>query len=189
MFINIEGISGVGKSTIVSLLADKLSATIVKTIPEEFNKLRHFIDNSKFLNIDTLNSRFCFFLSATFYCSDIIKKKQDFCKTIITESYFYRAIAYHKGMGATLNIDLPRDILIPCHNFYLVCNEKNRSIRRNNRKKRTNDWIELSEQKINYILEEYKKFYYCMHVIDTTDYTPREISNQIMTLLKKENAI
>ena len=114
-FIVIEGLDGVGKTTVSNLLAKRLGGVAYKTPPNIFQKIRKVISlkNPKF--------RFYFFLLSLFLASieiSILKRKQH----VICDRYLYSTIAYHKA--ASVNVFSrfsfwKRFILRPDKCFYL----------------------------------------------------------------------
>ena len=59
-FISFEGLSGVGKSTISRLYAEKIDAKLIGTIPEQFSSLRKILDTPT----TNIHARFLFYLAA-----------------------------------------------------------------------------------------------------------------------------
>lgn len=180
-FISIEGLSGVGKSTTSKLLAQQLNAEVVGTIPPNFQELRRFLDN-----LYSIHARFCFFLAAVFYSAEEIKKIVEDGKNVVTESYLYRTIAFHRGMGSNLLFELPKDILLPNYAFHLTCDEQERQRRRMERKKSETYWDRLAENNSAIILQEYTRFQ--MFEIDTSILRPEEVIAQIVNHIMLEES-
>lgn len=180
ILINIEGLSGTGKSTIAELLTSEINAKLERTVPEKFSELRKLIDQSK-----SINARFCFYLSAVFYSIDNIEKNLGLGKNVVVESYFYRTIAFHRGMGSELDIIIPENVLKPTLNIYLECDPKELEKRKKSRVKEINYWTRLSDNNEYEIYKEYSKYKEQMFTIDSTALSPVEIVQKIVDHINK----
>lgn len=178
-FISFEGLSGVGKSTISRLYAEKIGAKLIGTIPESFSSLRKILDTPT----TNIHARFLFYLAAVLEGEKSLKVA--LCsKNVVVESYLYRTIAFHRGMGSNLDISIPEDILLPNVVFYLTCEEKERQRRRVARGKRETYWDCLAERNADNILHEYQHFK--MDSIDTTHLKPEEIVDKLINRFGKK---
>lgn len=180
-FISLEGLSGVGKSTISKLLAEKIKAELVGTIPRIFGDLRRALDHSETTSIHT---RFLFYLAAVLEGERSIREVLSTGKTVVVESYLYRTIAFHRGMGSNFDISIPGDILLPDVVFHLICEEVERQWRRKTREKYETHWGRLAEQNAERILREYQQFK--MSVVDTTCLKPEEVVNELINRLNMD---
>lgn len=136
--IVLEGIDGVGKTTISKILQKELLKNDIPTVRYEehenknkgFNKIKPFIKKSV-----PINSSLLFYLSSGIYKSEIIQKLLT-KKWVICDRYIYSTLAYHKVRGANLSVvnlnNLP--IIIPDFNFLIKVDEKTRITRVTNRK-------------------------------------------------------
>lgn len=174
-FISLEGLSGVGKSTVSKLLANKIGAEIVGTIPEIFDGLRKTIDASETTSI---NARFLFYLSAVLEGEKQVRKLLNAGETVVVESYLYRTIAFHRGMGSEFGVSIPNDVLMPGTIFHLTCDQSERKARREKRKKKETHWDFLAEKNAKAILREYSEF--PMEVVDTTYLTPEDVVEELV---------
>lgn len=182
LFIDIEGLHGVGKSEIVMGVARAINAEYIPTVPDEFEDVRKVFNQT-----DNVNARYCFFLAAVLYSSDKIRQALIAGKNVVVESYLYRTIAFHKGMGAKIDVSLPYDVPMPDVTFHLRCSESVRAMRlinRNNGSPRKGQYDLLAENNQQRILEEYKKF--PMVEVDTTNKQPGEVIDTIKNKIKYE---
>lgn len=178
-FVSLEGLSGVGKSTISRMLAETMCAELVGTIPYTFSDLRKVLDRS---NMTSIHARFLFYLAAVLEGEKSIRTILQSGKNVVVESYLYRTIAFHRGMGSDIDISIPESILLPDVIFHLVCEEGERQQRRRMRQKQETYWDRLAEQNTKNILREYHRFQ--MKVIDTTYLEPEVVVNEIISHLK-----
>ena len=90
MFIALEGLEGVGKTTIGQLAAEKIGATYIKSPSPELNPVRGFVAAS----MEPL-ANFYFYLSGLIILQ---KKIHDALKSgpVIIDRYIDSTIAYHK---------------------------------------------------------------------------------------------
>ena len=179
-FIAVEGLSAVGKSTVAKLLAGELNAKLMRTIPLEFNDLRKFVDSRR-----SIDARFCLFLSAIFCVAEEIESVLQEGNNVVVESYIYRTIAFHQGMGSNLSIEVPRNLITPNYTFLLTCDEEERERRRKARSPKGSIyyWEQLSEENATMILQEYARF--PVHTIDTTNVPPEGVVEAIFDFLKE----
>lgn len=181
MFIALEGLQGVGKSTIYRLLQSQLnnSWTIVPSISKEINNARKIIDATG--NID---ARYLFYLSQVILSGKQIELLLRRGKHVLVESYIYRTITYHEGIGSSLTFrPFQFDIPLPDKIFYLRCDDSERVNRINSRNKRIGFWNELAETNKAQIEEKYAHFIESMVVLDNTTNEPQKTVDIIISHL------
>lgn len=172
VFVAIEGLSGVGKSTTADLLATRLHAARVPTVVSEFDQIRGRIQAQ-----DELNARYLLFLSAICLASLDVQATLEDGYHVVVESYIARTVAYHRGMGATASVVLGR-LAIPDVTIYLTCEAQERVPRLGARGAPRHIWDSLAERCKARIDREYRTF--PMHVIDTTDHDPGSVVDVIL---------
>ena len=178
-FVSLEGLHGVGKTTVSQLLADELGVGRIGTIPPEFNDLRRILDHSPNTNIDT---RFLFYLSAVISCEGIIVEQLNSGRYVVVESYTARTVAFHRGMGSGTKVELCSTVLQPDVIYHLMCDEEERQARILERGEPLTRWVLLAEENSTRILEEYERF--GMVSIETTDVGPDVVVKSIITDLR-----
>lgn len=132
--IVLEGIDGVGKTTISQALKKELGRRHIRSVIYEstekknygFNILKPFIKKrAAKLSID---SSLFFYLSSALFKSEIIKKMLK-KKWVICDRYIYSTIAYHNLKGATKYLfpDLDKfPIIKPDFSFLITVDDKTR---------------------------------------------------------------
>ncbi|MBZ9850289.1 hypothetical protein LB565_20095 [Mesorhizobium sp. CA14] len=130
MIIVLEGLEGVGKTTLGLALAEATSSLYVKTPPAEFNPVRGAIAKA-----ENRFANFYFYLSSIYTIQKTIspfKLSKD--RHAVVDRYIYSTIAYHADgedfnpppfpVGSILSADLT---------VHIVCSDANREARVNNR--------------------------------------------------------
>lgn len=171
IFVTIEGLSCTGKSTVCGMLANTLDASTMPTVPDEYALLR-----KRLASRDLLDARFLLFMSAVVMASTAIQKELASGRHVVAESYIARTIAFHRGMGSSVEIRIP-DLLQPDVSFYLICDESVRADRARRRGGVRHYWDRLAEAHTSEIVQKYGKFTH--HVVDTTTLTPEAVVRQM----------
>lgn len=123
-FIILEGISGIGKSTLARVLSDRLDAASLHTVPG------HYMPWAPVMNAETAAlPQFAFYLSGVLHASDLIRGyiAQG---PVVSDRYISSIVAYH---SAVHDLDMAqvrcllepfRPYLVhPCRTFYLRCTD------------------------------------------------------------------
>ncbi|MET9675015.1 thymidylate kinase [Streptomyces sp. NPDC006482] len=125
-FIILEGISGIGKSTLARLLGERLDASSLHTVPEPFIPWAPVINEQ----IAAL-TQFAFYLSGVLHSTDLIRRYLT-RGPVVADRYISSVIAYHSAVHELdMNqvrglIDPFRPYLVhPDHTFYLRCDDTN----------------------------------------------------------------
>lgn len=176
VFIALEGLRGCGKSTIAPLLADKLGAQHVPTIPAEYSQARTFLDHHS-RNVD---ARAHLFASALLITAERVRALLEADTSVVIDSYVQRTIATHRAYGTV--IDLTPSAALPCAiTFRLECSAAVQATRLRQRQKAGTWWDELADQLATRIEDEYSKF--PSYRINTTDQQPHETIASILATL------
>jgi dTMP kinase len=178
-FIVIEGIDGVGKSTVGSLLAEQIGAFFFQTPPNSFSSTRDIIDKSA-----KVNSRFFFYLASVTYTSEIIQEclKE---KPVVCDRFIISTLGYHKSIGLNIEIDIQKlNLQKPDFTFFLtIDNEIERQRRLKERNKFTSvdalvDNLDFRER----LIKEYLRF--SMTCIDTSNLSALQVVERIRRKIK-----
>ncbi|MDR3081728.1 MAG: AAA family ATPase [Streptomyces sp.] len=123
-FIILEGVSGIGKSTLTRVLADHLGAATLHTVPD------HYMPWAPVMNTTTAAlPQFAFYLSGVLHASDIIRRHLTRFP-VVSDRYISSVIAYHSAVHQ-LDMDEVRALIAPFrpylvrpdHTFYLRCTD------------------------------------------------------------------
>lgn len=149
--VALEGLSGVGKSTLAPLIARRLGAQLLPTIPDDLDAQRKEVDMS-----DNPTLRHLFYLSAL--ATACQRAETGPVDTLwVAESYIGRAMAYHVGMGSTLWVSPWTLVPKPALSVMITCNEPTRRERIRQRGAPTY-WRQRSEDAIERIRDAYPPF-------------------------------
>ncbi len=175
-FISLEGLCGVGKSTTSDLVSAALGTTVTDTIPPEFNSLRKFMGTH-----GSVDARYLVFLAAVVHSVKDIQRQLDAGRDVVVESYLYRTIAFHQGMGSLFSIQVPEGFLRPTHAIYLVCSHEERRNRLIKRGERETKWDRLAEENAMKIESVYKSFN--LPSLDVTNLSPQEACGAVLRMV------
>ncbi|MFB6552171.1 dTMP kinase [Streptomyces sp. NPDC056405] len=127
-FIVLEGISGIGKSTLAGLLAQRLNAGTLHTVPD------FYIPWAPVMNANTRAlPQFAFYLSGVLHAADITRSHLE-RGAVVSDRYVSSVLAYHSAVHeldmvqvADLLAPFRPYLLAPDRTFYLRCT--NRTLR------------------------------------------------------------
>ena len=179
LFIVIEGMDGVGKTTITKLLARDLNAITYKIPSSELNGIRDTIDNSN------KYARFFYYLSSTYHASQNIKSAIKVGKSVVCDRYYPTTLsAYDDEVISLINSEPIIDKLYkPDFCFLLTVSEEERIKRLNKRGYLSNDDIESIDNPSSREAQMSKYYQMDMIRIDTTGKTEKSIVDEIFRTL------
>ncbi|WP_406379786.1 dTMP kinase [Streptomyces sp. NBC_01618] len=143
-FIVLEGVSGIGKSTIARLLTHRLRATSLHTLPKPHNDWSKPVNN----RLASL-PQIAFYLSGLMHASDCVRSSR-VASPVIADRYQASVIACHAAVRG-IPIDHVRQIaepflsylVQPTVTFYLRCSEETLRARMNTKGDLKQDDTEL----------------------------------------------
>ena len=181
-FIDFEGLSGVGKSTIARKVAKRLSAVLIATPPAPYADCRDSID----INV-VPDARFYFYISSLIHASTLIKHHISTAH-VVSDRYLPSTIAYHRAMGVDTELLFPESLqkkmlVQPDKMFLLECNDETERTRRLNKRGLSfNDKDEIKRRLDSAVLATYRSFNPI--IIETADKTEEQVVDEIITHLK-----
>ena len=122
--VALEGLSGVGKSTLAPMVARQLGAELLPAIPIDLQERRKEADAS-----DNPTFRHSFYVWAIATTCQRVRYWPDHTLWVV-ESYMGRAMAYHLGMGSTLRVAPWALVPQPAVSVMVTCDEDVRLSRR-----------------------------------------------------------
>jgi dTMP kinase len=176
VFVVIEGLDGVGKSSVAQGLAAKMTeggfhSTSLRCPMGDYKLSEPYVRHEC-----GTDARYLFYLSGVKHSSDIIRNlltKQ----SVVLDRYYYSTLAYHRACGMRVTVDIDSmDLLQPNFRYLLtVADERVRQARLKSRKEvNPSDQVaRVSGGLIDRIESEFKTF--GLIEIDTTELRLNEV--------------
>jgi thymidylate kinase len=173
MIITLDGLDGVGKSTVANLLKVKLDAEIIRGVRDLY------VDKLAFAS-QHIDVR-CLYYLASFLDSALDSKKQH--KIIIYDKSFYTTIVYHKLLGSKINLEKTMTKLVnPDYKIFLTCN---RSIWEERLRKRDKlDWYEIQILNNRKLADKIEAAYEALGLIRIENINLDETVSAIINMIK-----
>lgn len=169
----LEGIDGIGKSTVGKRLSERIGGIYYATPPEEFRLKREHIDA-----FASNKEHYSFYLAAVLRASEEIGSINS--KHIVIDRYWLTTYIYHKVMGVDVPLEDFSKILQPDITFLLTADIEKQLSRLNAREKLTAGDIRMLDKQCllrqSYIeaIEPFK-----LIVIDTSSLTVDQVCDRI----------
>ncbi|MFF8193690.1 thymidylate kinase [Streptomyces bobili] len=189
--IILEGISGIGKSTLALLLAERLASSSLHTVPEPFIPWAPVINEQ----IAAL-PQFAFYLSGVLHATDLIRGYLT-RGPVVADRYISSVIAYHSAVHE-LDMNQVRGLLDPFnpylvhpdHTFYLRCNDTTLRARMAAKKDRNKDDRDMMN--VPGRLDRLRRNFDAVAahdptavIVDTDDRKPEELADLIINHIQK----
>lgn len=181
IFITIEGIDGAGKSTIVSMLAEKMLAAYIKTPAERFSDMRQRIESH-----GSIEEKYAFYLYSLEQQQDEIKALLE-KQSVICDRYIHSTIAYQWPDTKPLPTDIHNlfpELIWPHRSILLTVNKDVARERIAWREKKTgvvtatdHNWLLLDKAHHRFLSMP------DLIQIDTSEKTQEQVCDQILSEL------
>lgn len=193
-FIALEGVSGIGKSTLATLLTHQLQATSLHTLP------RPHSDWSKDINTRLAPlPQLCFYLSGLLHAGDRVRTARK-VSPVIADRYQSSVLACHAAVHR-IPIEHVRELaapfrpylIEPTHTFYLRCSEQSLRARMRTKRDVKPDDTDLFavEGRLAQLLENFEATAArdpSAVRLDTDGKTPDQLVTEIMHTLEQARA-
>ncbi len=182
--IVVDGIDGVGKTTVAKLLAEKMGGEYYKTPPEEYSQIREIFDSGE------ATAKYLFYLATLIHSSSLIWEKLE-KKSVIIDRFIPSTICYHEVQGVNTDIvewrNLP--VLKPDFYFCLEVTKREEWQRRIAQREGKSMACKINSDyaRFNSINTQIKKLILSLDgtVIDTTNSSVEETVNKILLIIKR----
>ncbi|MFE9888056.1 thymidylate kinase [Streptomyces scopuliridis] len=193
-FIVLEGVSGIGKSTLTRLLTRRMGATSLHTLPQPHTDWSSAV-NTKLRSLP----QFAFYLSGVLHASDSVRLTRAI-GPVIADRYLSSVIACHAAVHR-VDVDHVTRLLepfrpyleSPTHTFYLRCSEaalRDRLAGKPDAKKDDTDLLAIPGR-LSQLLENFATVAATDSTavwVDTDGKTPENLAGWIITYLETERA-
>jgi len=177
-FIAIEGLDGVGKSTVVEELR-KMGYSTLTTPPEIFKKVRPFFEDKD------VRVRFLYYLMGVRHAGKQVCGMQAEEK-VVSDRYLLTTLSAHEAMGLppswlTLCKPLIRSVEKPSNTFLITCDEEERLRRMYDRGANKVDErnLEINDQIISGYMRWSQELGHTLTVVDSTNLLPQDVADVI----------
>lgn len=163
VFVVLEGLHGVGKSEVARQLADAICADHMPTVAPIFKDVRGLVDRGT-----SLEWRHAVYAVAVLDAGWRIRERLQAGRSVVVESWLYRTMAFHRGMGSDLKLPVDTvELPEPDWQFLLTCNDSERRRRLDQRGSSNSAyWLSRAESNSTKIEEQYRSF--GLQEVDTT---------------------
>ncbi len=190
MFIVIEGLDGVGKSTITKALAKDIDAVMLATPGDKFNSMRSELE---LIYKDNHQARQLFYMSTVVSISEQVRDLISKGKNVIVDRYWLSTQVYHQWKSENHHFelaDVENSILVPDVTLYLQLpleQRKKRLFSRNGNTEEDNlTIINTTDTELNNLYLRYSSTSIAGHWVSiNTGATVDEIIKNIGTELKE----
>jgi thymidylate kinase/transcription elongation GreA/GreB family factor len=162
-FIVVEGLIGVGKTTLVKELVKKLDLDLFST-PSEYQSAVSILENDPL----ALEARHALFFSEYCLAARKINDMLDNGQMVIVDSWVFRTQATHIALGSTLQLKIPAWFPQPDVKILLTCDEATRQQRIGERAHKSGFWKSKCEDYNEEILAWYRKNIKGLVEVDTS---------------------
>lgn len=178
LFITIEGVDGVGKSTITKMLAKYMDATAIQTPSEIFFQKRRLVEKS-----DNRKDKFDFYINAIIDQQEEIEQLLS-TSSVICDRYTHSTFAYQWPLDKEMPISINayfENIRKPDYSFLLILNKEERNQRIRVREKETGI-INEADHRLDIIDTAEKRYLnmFDLTQIDTTNKNADEVCELIL---------
>lgn len=166
----IEGVDGVGKTTLARRFENDFGYTYVYPVPNPYDLIRKQVEG-----LGDIEARFWYYLAANMTLQRELRRIIALGVRVILDRYIYSTIASHRAMGASVDcIELSKvPYMIPDIAILLTCESEIRNMRIVSRGPETQAYVNRE----GFILNKTERFLrgYLPNVIDTTNLTEEQV--------------
>jgi len=119
MFVALEGADGCGKTTLCSILAERLGAVAYSTPPKKYLQMREGVDKNS-----PAEEHYRFYRDGIYDASDEIDHMLKDGKDIVSDRYWLTTLTYHQVMGVAVSVNDFSSVVQPTMTVILALNHE-----------------------------------------------------------------
>ncbi|MBN1585529.1 AAA family ATPase [Candidatus Uhrbacteria bacterium] len=179
-FVAIEGVDGVGKTTIAQKMVENYGYVYRYTLPEPFGKIRKAVDD-----LGHPDARFFYYLSCVIGFQRELLSLLVSGERVVVDRYIYSTFVMHEAMGASVNcVDMASlPIVFPDKTILLSCSSEVRNSRILMRGKESQDYIQSKSNEFDRASRYFYEISNQMSVVETTDMNSDEVYRAVSGIL------
>jgi len=181
-FVAIEGVDGVGKTTLARRLEKDFGYKYVYPVPSPYDLIRKQVEG-----LGDIEARFWYYLAGNVTLQRELKQMIGLGTRVVLDRYIYSTMASHQAMGATVDcVELSKvPYMVPSLAILLTCAPEIRNIRIVSRGLETQVYVNREGS----ILDETERLLrgYSLKTIDTTELTKEQVFVTAQRLLFGES--
>lgn len=166
----IEGVDGVGKTTLAKKFEKELGYRYVYPVPAPFKSIRNRVEK-----LGDIEVRFWYYLASNIALQQVLRRMIASGKRVVLDRYLYSTMASHKAMGATVEcVDFSKTPhMIPDRGILLTCSSEVRNARILSRGLENHEYL----QRQGPVLDETQRLLqgYPLRAIDTSNATEDQV--------------
>ena len=180
-FVVVEGLSGTGKTSVATELAELVEGAYVHTPTGPYRAVHADVDVHA-----GATERYLFYLASLARAADEIGRELA-CRPVICDRWIATTQSWHALLGApVLDAVVSPNLIEPDVTVLIVCDEAERQRRLDQRGRTANDLVEAASGLENALQRRYREF--ADLEVDSTYDSPRQLAEELAAVILRSRA-